>query len=250
MVSTDPRTSILSYSTLDYGRRDSPTFIDDTFTPISGSGIAVPHPLYQQTFLLDPTPPPSPVGPRFKCPSSAPSSTTQGRCDLITYDSLPKWSQDNPHIYSGYRQISHSTSTCLHSCFQIHNETFNVWSHFVPCILLIVLEGIMIYYLKTHYPKSTLKDHLIFAFFILCAIICLGISAIFHSLISHSRKTRNLWLKLDYAGIVFLIIGCFISAVYMTFFCQPILQYAYWGMVSSSSSLFMISLLIQYQSRS
>lgn len=234
MVYTQSGASLLSYSTLGYNRRDSPTFIDDTFTPISGIGIAIPYPALQRTFLLDPTPPQSPVGQKYKCPSSAPSSTIQDQYDLITFDELPKWSQDNPHIQSGYRQISHSTSTCLHSCFQIHNETFNIWSHFIPCILFIILEGVMVYYLNTRYPNATTKDHIIFAFFILCATICLGISAIFHSLISHSEKTRDLWLKLDYAGIIFLIIGCFISAVYMSFFCQQTLQYAYWGMVSQS----------------
>ncbi|KAJ8068107.1 hypothetical protein OCU04_003679 [Sclerotinia nivalis] len=244
MVYIQSRVSNLSYSTLGCGRRDSPTFIDDSFTPISGIGIAIPYPTFQRTFFLDPTPPQSPVGPKFKCPSFAPSSTTQGQYNLITFDQLPKWSRDNPHIQSGYRRISHSTSTCLHSCFQIHNETFNIWSHFIPCIIFIILEGAMIYYLKTRYPNATTKDHIIFAFFISCATICLGISTIFHSVISHSRKTRDLWLKLDYAGIIFLIIGCFISAVYMSFFCHQTLQYAYWAMILAMSSTALVSLLL------
>ncbi|KAA8564037.1 hypothetical protein EYC84_012032 [Monilinia fructicola] len=244
MVSTEPGTPILSYSTLGYGRRDSPTFVDDVFTPISGIGIAIPYPIVQSTFLLDPTPPQSPVGATFKCPSSLPSSTIQGQYDLITYDELPKWSQDNPHIQSGYRQISHSTSTCFHSCFQIHNETFNIWSDFISCILLIILEGVMIYYINTRYPNATTKDYVIFAYFIFSAVVCLGISAVFHSLISHSQTTHDLWLKLDYVGIIFLIVGYFISSVYMTFFCQQILQYAYLGMILAMSSTALVFLLL------
>ncbi|KAF7893697.1 uncharacterized protein EAF02_001235 [Botrytis sinoallii] len=244
MVYTESKFSHLSYSTVGHGRTDSPTFIDDAFTPISGIGVAIPYPVLQRTFLLDPTPPPSPVHQKFKYTSSATSSTIQGQQDLITFDKLPEWSQDNPHIHSGYRQISHSTSTCLHSCVQIHNETFNIWSHFIPCILFIILEGIIMYYLNTRYPNATIKDHIIFSFFILCATICLGISAIFHSLISHSQKGRDLWLKLDYVGIVFLIIGCFISAVYMSFFCQQTLQYAYCGMILAMSSTALVFLLL------
>ncbi|ATZ58273.1 hypothetical protein BCIN_16g01010 [Botrytis cinerea B05.10] len=232
MVYTESRFSHLSYSTVGHGRTDSPTIIDNAFTPVSGIGIAIPYPVLQRTFLFDATPPPSPVYQKFKYPSSVPPSTPQGKKDLINFDKLPEWSQDNPHIHSGYRQISHSTSTCLYSCFQIHNETFNIWSHFIPCILFIILEGIIMYYLNTRYPNATIKDYIVFSFFILCATICLGISSIFHSLISHSQKGHDLWLKLDYVGIVFLIIGCFISAVYMSFFCQQTLQYAYCGMVS------------------
>ncbi|PQE10781.1 hemolysin-III family protein [Rutstroemia sp. NJR-2017a BBW] len=125
-----------------------------------------------------------------------------------------------------------------------HTETVNVWSHLIPCIIFIILEGVISYYLDRRYPKLILKDHVIFAFFLLCGSICLGVSALFHSLTCHSEKVRDLWLKLDFAGILLLILGCSISAIYMTFFCEPTFHYAYWGMIIAMSTTTMVFLLL------
>jgi hypothetical protein len=257
MVFRESRSSNLSASTISFGRRSSPTLLDKAFLPTFRIGVAVPyptiqqrypsihqiypaiqnHPNIQETFLLDATPPQSPARAKPEQPSSVLSSSTTVKDSpkLLAFGELPQWAQDNVHIHHGYRPISNSVSACLRSCTYRHTETFNVWSHLIPCILFIILEGVISYYLSSRYPKLILKDHVIFAFFLLCASLCLGISAIFHSLTCHSEKVRDLWLKLDFAGILLLILGCSISAIYMTFYCEPTFHYAYWGMVSDHS---------------
>lgn len=254
MVFRESRSSNLSASTISFGRRSSPTLLDKAFLPTFRIGVAVPYPTIQQrfsviqqiypairnyptiqeTFLLDATPPQSPARAKPEPLSSVASSSTTVKDSpkLLAFGELPQWAQDNAHIHHGYRPISNSVSTCLRSCFYKNTETFNMWSHFIPCIIFIILEGVVSYYLNSRYPKVTLKDYVIFALFLLCAFLCLGISAIFHSLICHSQEVHDLWLKLDFAGILLLILGCSISAVYMTFYCEPTFQYAYWGMVS------------------
>lgn len=68
--------------------------------------------------------------------------------------------------------------------------------------------------------------------FLAAAIVCFGVSAGFHTLLCHSEKVAGLWLQFDFLGIVAMIEGCFVSGIYVTFYCEPGVMHIYWGMVS------------------
>ena len=74
-------------------------------------------------------------------------------------------------------------------------------------------------------------DRLVFAFFLLTAVTCLGLSAVYHTLMSHSEKVSGLCLSMDFIGIVGLILGDIVSGTYVVFYCEPSLRTFYWGMV-------------------
>lgn len=45
-------------------------------------------------------------------------------------EDVPEFLRDNGFILDGYR-VNHTFLSSLHSLFTLHNETVNVWSHFL-----------------------------------------------------------------------------------------------------------------------
>ncbi|PYH40983.1 hemolysin III family protein [Aspergillus saccharolyticus JOP 1030-1] len=150
---------------------------------------------------------------------------------LLSYSEIPEWYQDNKFILDSYRPVSKSGYQCLLSLVALHNETVNIYSHLVPGTFFLIAEILIYQYLCTHYPEATVADYLVFSFFLLTASLCLLISATYHTLINHSKNISNLWLRLDYIGIAILILGDFISGIYMVFYYEPLLRYVYWALI-------------------
>lgn len=44
--------------------------------------------------------------------------------------------KDNEHITHGYRIGFDNPKKILRSLFMVHNESVNIWSHFIPAIIL------------------------------------------------------------------------------------------------------------------
>lgn len=150
---------------------------------------------------------------------------------LLSFNEIPEWYRDNEHIRHGYRPVSGSAVISISSWRYMHNETVNIYSHLIPCIAFFLGEWYVLQYLHTHYARVTVAHDLIFAFFILTAVVCLGFSSTYHTLINHSHKLERLWLRLDLVGIVLLTLGDFVSGIYMVFWCEPLQRKIYWAMV-------------------
>ena len=89
-------------------------------------------------------PPPSP-----SLTSTLKACTAQLAYDLMPYDKLPRWLQDNPYIASGYRVEIGWKNSC-HSLCHLHNETMNIWTHVVACAIMLVLLVITIWGMSPH----------------------------------------------------------------------------------------------------
>ncbi|KAI4279868.1 MAG: hypothetical protein L6R38_004903 [Xanthoria sp. 2 TBL-2021] len=181
--------------------------------------------------------------PQSPNPESPISLTKTNHQVLLRYDQIPTWHQDNEYILSGYRPESNSTYLCFASWAYLHNETANIFSHFIPSMVWLACQAIIARVLAIKYPDSTIGDRLIFAFFFLTASVCLGISATYHTLMNHSATVSNLWLRLDYVGIMILTLGDFVSGIYFVFYCEPTLQKVYWSMISTLSTTTIIILV-------
>ncbi|KAI4095298.1 MAG: hypothetical protein LQ339_007297 [Xanthoria mediterranea] len=162
---------------------------------------------------------------------------------LLHYHRIPAWHQDNEHVLSGYRPESKSTYLCFASWAYLHNETANIFSHFIPSIISLACQAIIARVLAIKYPDSTVGDRLIFAFFFLTASVCLGMSATYHTVMNHSATVSNLWLRLDYVGIIILTLGDLVSGIYQVFYCEPTLQNVYWSMICTLSAATVVILL-------
>ena len=64
------------------------------------------------------------------------------------------------------------------------------------------------------------EDKIVFGTFFAGAIICLGMSALYHTFSCHSQRVGRIFSKLDYCGIALLITGSFVPWVYYGFYCD------------------------------
>ena len=118
----------------------------------------------------------------------------------------------------------------------IHSGTPNIFSHLIPAVFIVVAQVYLWQVFWIRFPDASQRDYSIFAFHALTATSCFGLSAAYHTLINHSERVLDLWSRLDYVGIIFLILGNFVSGIYVGFYCEPHLQWTYWTMVSTPSS--------------
>ncbi|KAI3329376.1 hemolysin-III channel protein Izh2 [Xylariaceae sp. AK1471] len=147
---------------------------------------------------------------------------------LLLWDELPSWRRDNAFILSGYRQASGSYIASFLSTFDVHNESVNIWTHAAGSLVIVPLAVWYLYAeLAPRYPSAGPADELVFACFLCGAALCLGTSATFHMLCNHSEAVAKWGNKLDYSGIVCLIVGSFVPALYYGLFCSPVLMSVY-----------------------
>ncbi|KAG5662098.1 hypothetical protein KAF25_004337 [Fusarium avenaceum] len=146
---------------------------------------------------------------------------------LLLWDDLPDWRRDNAFILSGYRQSQNSYAHSFRSLFYMHNESINIWSHLLGAIVFLASAAYVDRVVRPRYASASSTDVLVFACFFGGAVVCLGMSATFHTLLNHSATVAKWGNKLDYTGIVALIVGSYVPALYYGFFCLPNLMTAY-----------------------
>ncbi|KAF5677028.1 PHO87-like protein [Fusarium heterosporum] len=146
---------------------------------------------------------------------------------LLLWDDLPAWRRDNAFILSGYRQSQNSYAHSFRSLFYLHNESVNIWSHLLGAIVFLASAAYVDRVVRPRYASASSTDVLVFACFFGGAVVCLGMSATFHTLLNHSATVAKWGNKLDYTGIVALIVGSYVPALYYGFFCLPNLMTAY-----------------------
>ncbi|KAF7914750.1 uncharacterized protein EAE98_011449 [Botrytis deweyae] len=187
--------------------------------------------------------PPSPLIQSQDSLTHSQDSTSPSPKCLITYDDLPSWHQDNPSIYTSYRPITHSLRESLKTFFTLHNETLNIHTHSLPFLISLLLTGLIFYIFSIHFPTSPLVDRFIFSLFFLTTMICMGFSMGYHTLMNHSKGIAEIWLKLDFVGIVLAILGDFVTGIYVAFYCEWRFQVGYWVMIITLTSATLILLL-------
>ncbi|BFZ65195.1 hypothetical protein YB2330_006358 [Saitoella coloradoensis] len=151
---------------------------------------------------------------------------------IIAWDDLEHWQHDNKYITGGYRRTAASFRACFASLFYLHNESVNIWSHLLGSLLFTVIALFYSGYLLPAYESAGKADTIVFSAFFLGAVVCLGLSATYHTLSCHSPHINKFGNKLDYIGIVFLIVGSFYPSIYYGFYCHPHLQELYVGMIT------------------
>ncbi|KAK4113184.1 HlyIII-domain-containing protein [Canariomyces notabilis] len=155
---------------------------------------------------------------------------------LLSNKEVPAWYSE-PLIYTGYRPINYSVEFCFRSLAYLHNETVNIFSHLIPALVALILVGIIPWYFNNHFPEASWQDRIVFQLYLATSVICFTISALYHTLLCHSERYRDLWVRYDYTAILFQILGSFISGIYIGFYCEPTLQRLYWSMIAALSLL-------------
>jgi adiponectin receptor len=169
--------------------------------------------------------------------SSSDTASTAGKAGrpvLLSFDEMPEWfrRESNQWILRGYRPISGSAHASFCSWSYIHNESINIYSHLIPAIFFLLGEWYIQQYLTSRYSRVTGADFIAFSIFMLAAVMCLSLSATYHTLMNHSQRMEHFCLRLDMLGIVIFILGDLVLGIYMVFWCEPLPRNIYWSMVS------------------
>lgn len=158
----------------------------------------------------------------------------------LHWDDLEPWRRDNHYIQTGYRHTSNSYLTSLHSLLYIHNETVNIYTHLIGAIFFITISYLLFSLIHPRYDTASASDLIVFACFFAGAAACLGMSATYHTLSNHSPAVAKWGNKLDYTGIVFLIVGSYVPALWYGFYCMEGKLAVYLSAVSLHSPPFHI----------
>jgi adiponectin receptor len=151
---------------------------------------------------------------------------------LLTIDKIPAWYGDNPYIHAGYRPVFAAVTPCFQSWLYLHNQTANIFTHLIPGVLALILNGALLWAFRHYYPDATFWDRMVFHVYLTACSLCFGTSAAYHTLLCHSHEFADLWVRLDYVSISALILGSFVPGLYMGFYCEPLLLRGYLTMVS------------------
>ncbi|CAI5444292.1 unnamed protein product [Caenorhabditis angaria] len=142
----------------------------------------------------------------------------EARWKATNFETLPEWLQDNEYLRTGHRPPLPSFSSCFKSIFALHTETGNIWTHMYGCVAFI---GVGIWFLTRPETQMQFMEKFIYSFFFIGAVVCLGMSFLFHTVACHSVEMAKLFSKLDYTGITLLIVGSFVPWIYFAFYCRP-----------------------------
>lgn len=82
-----------------------------------------------------------------------------------------------------------------------------------------------------------------FGTFFFASLVCLGFSATYHTIQCHSFRVSKQFNKLDYVGIVIMIVGSFLPALHYGFYCHPHFQLAYSVAISIMGTVAMYTVL-------
>lgn len=154
-------------------------------------------------------------------PDEAPSVEPKKSEDslLLHWDEVPEWQQDNRYILTGYRKITHSYRKAISSLAYLHNQTGNIFSHLLA-IPTLVISAVVAYYVQN--ISLAAVDCLILALFVVGASTCFLLSTCFHTFASHSPTVEQLWVRIDFTGIVIITATTFVAGEYYLFYCEQV----------------------------
>ncbi len=114
----------------------------------------------------------------------------------LTHDQVPFEFREY-YITKGYRLINQPVSYYIRSVFYLNNETFNIWSHFIPFVFTILH---LFYSILFNINTITVLHAPLFVYQLTIALYLIG-STIAHVFDSMSPTVRHMCFILDYLGI-------------------------------------------------
>ncbi|KAJ5584558.1 hemolysin-III channel protein Izh2 [Penicillium hispanicum] len=164
------------------------------------------------------------------------ASRSEKASELLTFDELPVWLQDNHFILGSYRGPSYSVRESIGSILALHTESVNIHTHLWGAAAVLVGTLPVYQSISTRYPSFTAHDTIAFGIWFFCAFLCLGLSATYHAICNHSPEVNAMTQKFDHLGIIIMTCGSFLSMIYYGWYCEPTLAYTFSVMIISLSA--------------
>ncbi|XP_046962664.1 progestin and adipoQ receptor family member 3 [Vanessa cardui] len=157
---------------------------------------------------------------------------------LLKYEEAPEYLQHNPFIKDGYRKLL-PTRLCWESIFWWTNETMNIWTHIFGFFLLLFLTINDLVIINIH---ATMTDKTVAAILFSCFLICMALSALYHTFSCRSEQDYNTFLMYDLFGIALSLLAIYTSGVYYAFWCHHELKTFY---MLSVTLIFVVAMVLQ-----
>ena len=133
---------------------------------------------------------------------------------------LELWHVPKPFFKTGFRRES-SVAECAQSLCMVHNETCNVWSHLVGA-LYFTFQLMSIGLGAEPYDQVRGPTHkMLLVIANVCTVVCLGLSTTYHQFQSCSVTHYHTLMWYDFTGVVIMIFGLAVTAVYAAFEPYP-----------------------------
>lgn len=123
------------------------------------------------------------------------------------------------YIKSGYR-VLFPVSLALKSFWLLHNETVNVWTHFVGLFIGLYLFLAETLPLLNSSAAVDQYDYIVFSIFYLSILLCFFASSMYHLLSCHGARAHSCLYLGDMSMIGCLIFGSYTPGLYYAFFCR------------------------------
>ncbi|KAJ3243302.1 Progestin and adipoQ receptor member 3 [Chytriomyces hyalinus] len=155
-----------------------------------------------------------------------------GYLTYSTFHQVPRYMQDNKDIHRWYR-CGYSYQENWISLFHLHNETFNIWIHYIGCALFV---GVAVHAVFIH-PRLdpltrlipfapipvnsfTSTDRYILAGHAIASAFTFVTSGVFHMHLSHSFDAYVFYGCWDYSGISATVAGTGVSTSIYLLACE------------------------------
>lgn len=116
---------------------------------------------------------------------------------LLSHSELPDWLRGNEFLSHFHRPPMPCFRSCFKSIFKLHSETGNIWTHLIGFIAFVCITSYMLVRPVTEaYPfPGDWREKLVFSCFFVGAILCLGVSWIFHTVYCHSKTISKIFRR-------------------------------------------------------
>ncbi|KAJ1633547.1 hemolysin-III related-domain-containing protein [Pavlovales sp. CCMP2436] len=135
-----------------------------------------------------------------------------------------------PWITGSYRASPLQLRACLYSVLRPTNETLNVWSH------LVALAVFALRSLDGRGFAGSRADRQLEVLLLGAAQACFAMSAAFHLLNTVSLRAYRILHKCDIAGILVLVLACYLAGLQLGFGCAPHWAWRYQAAIVCSSA--------------
>lgn len=99
----------------------------------------------------------------------------------VTWHKIYEWQFDNKYILSGYRLVKEGYLEIFSSLTFLHNESYNVYTHLVGALLLLLVATASLRYLaEPRFLNVSYMDYTIFRIHFRCTETCLVLSALYY----------------------------------------------------------------------
>ncbi|KNE71110.1 hemolysin III family channel protein [Allomyces macrogynus ATCC 38327] len=215
-------------------RRSSVSTVNSSATSASGEAVrahTVESHLASHHVSTVSTNPAEPVDAPTGKPTLVSAWWTSRKLRTYRYGQVPHYLQDNEYIHTGYR-ASYSFTESWASMLFVHNETGNIWTHFLGLLMFVALMASTTMFLPS---QAGVWDHVVFGGFLASACACFLFSTLFHTHYCNNRDAYVRFGCLDYAGISILICGSATLVTYYVLACDPLLRTIYLTLLLSVS---------------